>query len=89
MSTNLIKVVIVSPATINTNLLLGGSHKQQMVVLKRTEFNRTKANNNKAMHQQNSKKEKRIKGDAQNVYNPKIKNLSCVNIAFLIKVMYA
>jgi hypothetical protein len=28
-----------------------------MVVLKRTEFNRTKANNNKAKHEQNSKKE--------------------------------
>jgi hypothetical protein len=28
-----------------------------MVVLKRTEFNRTKANNNKAKHKQNSKKE--------------------------------
>jgi hypothetical protein len=35
-----------------------------MMVLKSTEFNRTKANNNKAKHQQNSKKEERIKGDA-------------------------
>jgi hypothetical protein len=39
-----------------------------MVVLKRSEFNRTKANNNKAKHKQNSKK-RRIKGDAQNVHH--------------------
>jgi hypothetical protein len=35
-----------------------------MVVLKRSEFNRTKANNNKTKH-----KERRIKGDAQNVHH--------------------
>jgi hypothetical protein len=40
-----------------------------MMVLIRTVFNRTKANNNKAKHQQNSKKEERIKGDAQNVHH--------------------
>jgi hypothetical protein len=34
-----------------------------------TEFNRTKANNNKTKHQQNSKKEEKIKGDAQNVHH--------------------
>jgi hypothetical protein len=40
-----------------------------MVVRKRTEFNRTKANNNKAKHQENSKKGGRMKGDAQNVHH--------------------
>jgi hypothetical protein len=39
-----------------------------MVVLKRSEFNRTKANNNKN-ETQTKLKERRIKGDAQNVHH--------------------
>jgi hypothetical protein len=42
----------------------------EIVLLKRPEFNnRTKANDNKAKDKQNSKKEERIKGDAQNVHH--------------------